>query len=92
MTMMPRPMLLPPPPGHCRICARKHPPADPHDAQSLFYGMRFKMRYGREGTWADAIAHCSEEMQKYWIAALTKAGAYTEPPPGVTPIAEAIDG
>jgi hypothetical protein len=53
-------MLLPPPPGHCRICGTRHDPDDPHDATSLFWGMRFRMRYGRDGTWADACAHLPE--------------------------------
>ncbi len=85
-------MLLPPKEGTCRICAVKHEPEMPHNAQSLFYGMRFKMRYGRDGTWADAMAHCSEQMQQHWIGELTKAGYYTEPPEGVKLIAEPIDG
>lgn len=55
-------MLLPPAEGHCRICAVKHGPQEAHNAHSLFYGMRFKMRYGREGTWADAVANCTVTM------------------------------
>lgn len=82
--------LLPPPDGACRVCAVVHSPDAPHNAQSLFYQMRFKMRYGRDGTWADAIAHCSEEVQRYWITSLGKH--YTEPPEGVAAIAERIDG
>ena len=85
-------MLLPPPDGHCRICAVKHEPDLPHNAQSLFYQMRFKMRYGRDGTWADALAHCDETIQGWWITALREKKAYTEPPEGVAPIAEPIDG
>ena len=84
--------LLPPPEGHCRICAVKHEPHLPHNAQSLFYQMRFNMRYKRAGTWADALAHCSEQMQQLWITALRENNAYTEPPEGVAPIAEPIDG
>lgn len=87
----PKMMLLPPPEGHCRICAVKHAPTEAHNAQSLFYGVRFKARYGRDGTWADAIAHCSEQVQQFWIAALREKNAYTEPPEGVSPIAEPID-
>jgi hypothetical protein len=85
-------MLLPPPEGHCRICARKHDPTIPHDAQSLFYGTRFKMRYGREGTWADAIQHCPEDVRSQWRKHLETAGVWTEPPAGVEPICEPIDG
>lgn len=85
-------MLLPPRDGHCRICAVKHDPEWPHNAQSLFYAMRFKMRYGREGTWADAIAHCGEQMKAHWRRELGKKNAWTEPPAGVDPISEPIDG
>lgn len=85
-------MLLPPAEGKCRICAVEHEPNEPHNAQSLFYGMRFKMRYGRDGTWADAIAHCTYDVQEHWERELRAANAWTEPPQGVTPIEERIDG
>jgi hypothetical protein len=90
--------LLPPPEGHCRICAVKHRPDEAHNAQSLFYQMRFRMRYGRDCTWADAIAHLDERAQRFWIEHLNMArdnglgNGYTEPPEGVAPIAEPIDG
>ena len=87
-----KPMLLPPGEGKCRICAVDHPPEQAHNAQSLFYQMRFNMRYGRPGTWADCIAHCSEDVQKHWITELRALNFYTEPPEGVAPIAERIDG
>ncbi len=87
-----KPKLLPPPEGHCRICAVKHEPHIPHNAQSVFYQMRFAMRYGRAGTWADAIAHCSPEVQSYFRAGLDDRKAWTEPPAGVDPISEPIDG
>jgi hypothetical protein len=85
-------MLLPPAEGNCRICAVKHEPHMPHDAQSLFYGMRFKMRYQREGTWADAVAHCPILVRAFWKEELRKGGHWTEPPQGVEPIREPIDG
>jgi len=84
--------LLPPKEGHCRICAVKHTPEMPHNAHSLFYQMRFKMRYKRDGTWADAIAHCSIKMKVYWRKNLIEKKAWTEPPEGVEPISEPIDG
>lgn len=86
--------LLAPPDGACRICARNpsHPPEQPHDAQSIFYGMRFRMRYGRDGTWADAIAHCDKHVRELWRDGLKKRGVWTEPPAGVEPISEPIDG
>lgn len=88
-----RMMLLPPPEGHCRICAVAHEPHFPHNALSMFYQVRFKMRYGRDGTWADAAAHCSLDMQLAWRNGLEERGEpWTEPPEGVALIAEAIDG
>lgn len=86
-------MLMPPLPGHCRICAVKHEPNDPHDATSLFYGTRFKLRYGREATWADAVAHLPEQAREITKQVVVELGAlWTEPPAGVAPIAERIDG
>lgn len=87
-----KPMLLPPPDGHCRICAVKHEPEQPHNAQSIFYQIRFKLRYGRDSTWADAIAHCDELAQNHWKKSLVDKNAWTEPPNGVAPISEPIDG
>lgn len=84
--------LLPPADGLCRICAVDHKPDAPHNAQSLFYQMRFKLRYQRDGTWADALAHCKPTIVAAWKAELTKRDAWTEPPAGVEPIAEPIDG
>ncbi len=84
--------LLPPPDGHCRICAVRHEPEMPHNAQSLFYGIRFRMRYGRDGTWADAIAHCPGDVCEAWTRELRKANAWTEPAAGVDVISEPIDG
>jgi hypothetical protein len=85
--------LLPPAEGKCRICAVDHEPHFPHDAQSLFYQMRFRMRYGRDGTWADAAAHCPRQMRAAWRAMMEERGfAWTAPPEGVDAIAEPIDG
>jgi hypothetical protein len=84
--------LLPPPDGHCRICAVSHETEQPHNAQSLFYGIRFKARYGRDGTWADAIAHCPSTVREAWERELRRMNAWTEPPAGVEVIVEAIDG
>jgi hypothetical protein len=87
-----KPMLLPPPAGHCRICAVKHDPLEAHNAQSVFYQMRFRMRYGRDGTWADAIAHLPSDIAEQWRTLLGNAEAWTQPPDGVDPIPEPIDG
>ena len=88
-----RMMLLPPAEGKCRICAVAHEPELPHNADSLFYGMRFKMRYGRDGTWEDAAAHCSPEMRAMWKEEYeSMGGRWTSPAEGVEPISEPIDG
>jgi hypothetical protein len=67
--------LLPPPPGHCQTCAVMHAPDAPHNAQSLFYRMKFRMDHGREVTWHDAMAHCPDEVQAMWLTELRATGA-----------------
>lgn len=81
-------MLLPPSPGTCPICATAHAPSDPHNAGSIYYAYRFYGTRGRWPTWADAVAHCDTDMQRYWREELTKRGAWTEPPDGVEPVAD----
>lgn len=72
-------MLLPPHPDACQVCARKHDPAWPHDAQSIYYQMDFLNKNGRPPTWADAISHCPPEMQAEWKRLLTRDGHWSEP-------------
>jgi hypothetical protein len=62
--------LVPPPPGHCPECAIKHDADQPHNRDSIFYQMKFKMDKGRDPTWHDAVEHCSEEVKSHWIATL----------------------
>ncbi len=38
--------LLPPRPDVCQQCAVEHDPDEPHDLESLYYGMQFKMATG----------------------------------------------
>lgn len=71
--------LMPAAEGTCPDCAVAHDPAMPHNAQSLFYQYRFCGEHNRWPTWADAIAHCSPELQADWKAALQERGAWTEP-------------
>ena len=66
--------LLPPPTDCCQICAVKHEPHLPHNAQSIFYQVRFKIEHGRDATWHDAMEHCSEEMKALWKTALAEKG------------------
>ena len=80
-------MLLPPGKEVCPICAQKHEPDQPHNAQSLYYQYRFYGIRGRWPTWADAIAHCRPDVQLAWREELTKDGHWTEPADG-EPIAD----
>lgn len=66
--------LLPPQKDRCQVCASKHEPEMPHNAQSLYYQTKFNMENGRGATWLDAMAHCAPEMQKLWTDALTEKG------------------
>jgi hypothetical protein len=68
--------LLPPAPGKCQTCARAHPPEDPHDASSLYYQVHFYQEHGRAATWADAMAHCTIDMQEAWEAELEARGIH----------------
>lgn len=79
---------LPPPKEACQLCAHKHEADKPHNLQSLFYAMRFQVAHGRDATWADAIAHCTPAVQKFWRESLTKMNQWSAPPEGVAPIAE----
>lgn len=83
-------MLLPPPPDVCPVCAVKHEAWQAHNAQSLYYQMRFQGLHGRWPTWADAAAHCSDEVRAHWKQMLSDRGAWSEPPTGVLVIAEPL--
>lgn len=71
--------LLPPAEDGCPICATKHPPEAPHNAQSLYYQYRFYAARGRWPTWADAVAHCKDHVREWWETELREQGAWTEP-------------
>lgn len=66
--------LLPPAPNACQECARIHGADEPHDANSLYYQLHFKLEQGRDPTWADAMVHCSEATKAAWIAELKERG------------------
>lgn len=74
--------MLPPAEHLCPICAVEHEADLPHNAQSMYYQMRFKEHHGRHPTWADASAHCSTEMRSLWKEELLLRGAWTEPEDG----------
>ncbi len=66
--------LMPCAPGVCQECAVNHPAEYPHNQQSLYYQMKFNKEHGRWPTWADAMAHCSDEMKAFWVEELRKRG------------------
>ncbi len=66
--------LLPPSKDCCQECAVKHDPSQPHNAQSLYYCFKFNLENGRSPTWADAMAHCSEEVKNHWTKYLEGVG------------------
>ena len=66
--------LLPAKKGTCPQCAVDHPPDQPHNQQSLAYQYWFYNEHGRWPTWADAIAHCSQEIKNFWTAELASRG------------------
>ena len=71
-------MLLPPAPGKCHLCACVHQPSSAHNAESVYYQVRFHMKHRRTGRWSDAVAHCPEEIRAMWIMELRKRNAWTE--------------
>lgn len=78
--------LLPPRPGVCGVCAHDHKPEEPHNAQSMYWGVAFNSDHGRAPTWADASAHCDEAIQIAWKKELKRRKAWTQPPKGCAPI------
>jgi len=78
--------VVPPPADACPVCAVKHGPNEPHNAQSLYYQMTFHGMIGRAPTWADAMAHCDEETKRRWEAELRRRGVWTAPPGNEPPI------
>lgn len=65
--------------GVCPECAVKHPPAEPHNAQSLFYQYKFRSEEGRWPTWKDAVSHCTPEIRAHWERELRRMNAWSEP-------------
>jgi hypothetical protein len=56
--------LMPAASGVCSQCAVDHDPDILHDKNSLFYQYAFYAEHNRWPTWADAMAHCTPEVQK----------------------------
>lgn len=66
--------MLPCAPDVCQECAVDHTPDQPHNQQSLYYQYHFYAANHRWPTWADAMAHCSDETKRQWIEQLAKKG------------------
>ncbi|MDR1572387.1 MAG: hypothetical protein LBS32_07670 [Clostridiales Family XIII bacterium] len=62
------------PSGTCLMCATAHDPEMPHNQQSRVYQYMFYGQYGRWPTWADAMAHCPQEIKDLWCATLAECG------------------
>ena len=71
------------PPGTCSHCAVKHEPDMPHNQQSLAWQYKYYDVHGRFPTWADAMAHCTPEVQAMWAEALKEHGIEVIPETGV---------
>lgn len=71
-------MLMPARAGTCPECATVHEADEPHNRGSLFYQIKFRHAQGRDPTWADALAHCSEAMKAAWQEELLKIKAWSE--------------
>ena len=67
-------MMMPAKEGTCETCATAHDPGQPHNAQSLFYQMRFQAENGRGADWRDAMAHCDDETKAIWTRELGARG------------------
>jgi hypothetical protein len=74
--------MLPSAEGTCQVCATKHEASQPHNAESLPYQMWFQAMYDRGATWADAVAHCPEEVASVWKEQLLKREVWSEPEDG----------
>jgi len=75
-------ILLPAGKGLCPVCATKHVPIHAHNQQSLHYQYWFLGKVGRWPTWADAVAHCPENVRAFWADELKKRNAWSEPTEG----------
>jgi hypothetical protein len=50
--------------GRCLECGESHEHAWPHNIYSEYYKIKFFKENGREVTWEDAMAHCSDNIKK----------------------------
>ncbi len=64
--------LLPPKSNLCQECAARHKLNEPHNKDSLYYQMHFRIGHGRFPNWEDAMAHCDERTKQLWRKELVK--------------------
>lgn len=62
----------------CEACGRKHNPREPHDRDSMIYCIHFNRKHGRNPTWHDAMAHCSDMVKELWTKQLQERGIALE--------------
>ena len=61
--------LLPPAPELCQVCAVDHEPFEPHNPQSLYWGMARQIAGHPAPTWEEALAHVKDPLRAVWVAA-----------------------
>lgn len=64
--------------GTCQMCGTAHAPEMPHNQQSLTYQYKFYDQHGRFPSWADAMAHCADDVKAYWKQQLEARGVRVE--------------
>lgn len=74
--------LLPPATDACQVCARKHPPEQPHDAQSLFWATARAMEGRPSASWNEALEHCAPVVRDSWVESLVERGVDLDKPGG----------
>ena len=79
----PTPKILPAPRGTCIQCATAHGEHDPHNWWSLYYHVRFRMKWNRAASHADCVGHLPESRRRLYRQALEKQGhEWSEPAEG----------
>lgn len=64
--------------AECQDCGVRHNPRQPHNLNSVVYCTRFSREHGRNPTWYDAMAHCSEKVKEHWMEQLQERGIALE--------------
>ena len=59
--------------GTCRECGVKHKDYEPHNKDSLFYQIKFKVEHGRWPTWEDACSHLPDDIRDDCLKAILAA-------------------